>query len=126
MPEQSVPDTERFARQLKKGVLEMVVLRLLAGQPSHGYELIQRLRRGSGGMLDLKEGTLYPILYRLQGAGLIQSRLAPSGANGGSKKYYSLTEKGRETLAELLQFWAAYSACVQGFVTAYREKEESK
>ena len=73
MSEQSVPDTERFARQLKKGVLEMVVLRLLAEQPSHGYELIQRLRRGSGGMLDLKEGTLYPILYRLEDDGYITS-----------------------------------------------------
>ena len=54
----------RLERQLKKGVLEMLVLRLLCRRPSHGYQLLARMDQGSGGMFRLKEGTLYPILYR--------------------------------------------------------------
>lgn len=117
---------QRYVQQFKKGSLEMILLCLIGRGETYGYAILEELNRRSAVLGWAKEGTVYPILYRLQGAGLIRSRLVPSGANGGSKKYYSLTEKGRETLAELLQFWAAYSACVQGFVTAYREKEESK
>ncbi len=62
----------RFVQQLKRGVLEMLVLQLLADRPGHGYELIVRLRE-SGGLLDVKEGTLYPILYRLEEEGCITS-----------------------------------------------------
>lgn len=117
---------QRYVQQFKKGSLEMILLCLIGRGETYGYAILEELNRRSAVLGWAKEGTVYPILYRLQGAGLIQSRLAPSGANGGSKKYYSLTEKGRETLEELMQFWAAYSACVQGFVTAYREKEESQ
>ena len=71
---------QRFAQQLKKGVLEMLVLQLLSLKPSHGYELIVRLREKGGGLLDLKEGTLYPILYRLEEEGCITSEWnSPNG-----------------------------------------------
>ena len=63
---------QRFVQQLKRGVLEMLVLQLLADRPGHGYELIVRLRE-SGGLLDVKEGTLYPLLYRLEEEGCITS-----------------------------------------------------
>ncbi len=118
MAEPNAQDTARFARQLKKGVLEMLVLRLLALRPSHGYELIQRLRKGSDGLLDLKEGTLYPILYRLEDDGCITSawqatepgkqRLAP-------RKVYTVTPAGRQTLDRQLETWNTFAACVQHF-----------
>ena len=57
----------------------------------------------------------------MQEAELIQCRLAPAVANGGSKKYYSLTEKGREVLKELILFWSDYEDCVNGFIESYRE-----
>ena len=63
----------RFEGQLKKGVLGMLVLGLVAEKASYGYELILRLRGQSGGLLDLKEGTLYPILYRLEDDGQLTS-----------------------------------------------------
>ena len=72
-----------------------------------------------------REGTVYPILYRLQEAGLIRCRLAPAAANGGAKKYYFLTEKGRETLDELISFWTKYADCVNCFVEGYRKTEVS-
>ena len=70
-----------------------------------------------------REGTIYPILYRLQEAELIQCRLAPATANGGSKKYYSLTDKGRGVLDELIQFWSDYENCVNSFISGYRQSE---
>lgn len=70
-----------------------------------------------------REGTIYPILYRLQEQGLVQSRLAKAKANGGTKKYYSLTPKGKETLGELVAFWEDYAQCVDGFIKSYREAE---
>lgn len=118
MPHPDLPDTARFERQLKKGVLEMLVLRLLAQHPSHGYELIQRLRKGSGGMLDLKEGTLYPILYRLEDDGCITSawqNIAPGKQRPTPRKIYTVTPAGQETLSRQLESWNAFAACVKQF-----------
>ena len=52
----------------------------------------------------------------------VHTRLAPAAANGGSKKYYSLTDKGRETLEELAAFWREYAACVDGFLQRWKEE----
>lgn len=107
---------ERFVRQLKKGALEMLVLRLLAGRPCHGYELLLRLRESSG-LLALKEGTLYPILYRLEDEGCIASAWqSPTGEAGGPKtprKVYTITAAGRETLDGQIVAWREFSACVE-------------
>lgn len=112
------PDTARFERQLKKGVLEMLVLRLLAEHPSHGYELIQRLRRGSDGALDLKEGTLYPILYRLEDDGCITSawqNTAPDKQRPVPRKVYTVTPLGQQVLTRQVETWQAFAACVEKF-----------
>lgn len=98
----------------------MILLCLIAKKETYGYEIITDLNNGSAAVLGYaKEGTVYPILYRLQEAGLIQCRIAPAAANGGSKKYYSITEKGRATLSELMDFWRRYTVCVNGFLGAY-------
>ena len=69
----------KLEQQFKKGALEMVLLSLIARQRSYGYELISRLQREGGGLFqETKEGTLYPILYRLEDEGLIESELAVS------------------------------------------------
>ena len=63
----------KFAQQLKKGVLDMVVLRLVEEKSTYGYEIIQQLEQRGEGFFNLKEGTLYPVLYRLEDSGLIES-----------------------------------------------------
>ncbi len=65
---------DRFAQQLKKGVLEMLVLKLICEKPAYGYELLSELKKSSQGRFCLKEGTLYPILYRLEDDGMIRSQ----------------------------------------------------
>ena len=107
----------RYVQQFKKGSLEMVLLCLIARRETYGYEIITQLNeRGAGVWGYAREGTVYPILYRLQESGLIACRMAASPANGGLKKYYSLTERGRGVLNELTAFWKDYAACVNRFI----------
>ena len=107
----------RYVQQFKKGALEMILLSLIARGETYGYELITALNDGGADVLGYaREGTVYPILYRLQEGGLIACRMAASPANGGLKKYYSLTERGRDTLCALTAFWKDYAACVNRFI----------
>ena len=117
----------RYVQQFKKGSLEMMLLCLIAKKETYGYEIITELNRSGAAVLGYaKEGTVYPILYRLEEAGLIQCRIAPAPANGGSKKYYSLTPKGSETLEELICFWRKYTDCVNRFIDDEQQAEESR
>lgn len=114
----------KYLQQFKKGSLEMILLCLIAQKETYGYELLTQLNEHGAGVLGYaREGTIYPILYRLQEQGLVQSRLAKAEANGGTKKYYSLTPKGKETLRELVAFWEDYAQCVDGFIKSYKEAE---
>ncbi len=114
----------RYVQQFKKGSLEMILLCLIGRRETYGYEIITELNDSAASVLGYaREGTIYPILYRLQEAELIQCRLAPAAANGGSKKYYSLTDKGCGVLDELIQFWSDYENCVNSFILGYRQSE---
>ena len=62
---------QKYEQQMKKGVLEMLVLKLLSEDEKYGYQLISELKEKSGEMFLLKEGTLYPILYRLEDEALV-------------------------------------------------------
>lgn len=116
----------RYVQQFKKGSLEMILLSLIGRGETYGYEIITELNRCAPVLGYAREGTIYPILYRLQEAGLIQCRLEASAANGGSRKYYSLTPRGQKVLEELIAFWANYEQCVNGFIAAYQEREATK
>lgn len=105
----------RFDSQLKKGVLEMLVLQLLCRQQAHGYQLLGSIRQQSEGYLQLKEGTLYPILYRLEDEGLIRSQWSAEG-RAAPKKVYTATEAGRAELARRRQVWREFCRCVDGFL----------
>ena len=87
---------EKYIQQFKKGAYEMVLLSLIAQKETYGYEILTEIQKQGGEIFAFaKEGTIYPILYRLTKAGLIQYRLVPAKANGGEKKYYSLTGEGK-------------------------------
>lgn len=113
----------KYIQQFKKGSLEMVLLCLIARKETYGYEIITNLNQNGGILGDAREGTIYPILYRMEKAELLQSRLVPA-ANGGSRKFYSLTEKGRESLAERIEFWQEYAQCVDRFVALSKKEDQ--
>ncbi len=81
----------RFQRELLKGTTETLVLAVLRNAPAHGYELVGRLRQRSEGIFELGEGTLYPLLYKLEDTGLISGKweAAPSNAAGQSARTLS-------------------------------------
>ena len=108
---------QKYIQQFKKGSMEMVLLSLIARKETYGYEIIAELNeRGASVLGYAREGTVYPILYRLQETGLLQCRIAPAAANGSSKKYYSLTEDGKATLQEMVNFWGDYTKCINRFI----------
>lgn len=99
---------DRFSQQLKKGVLEMLVLELICEKPTYGYELLSRLKEGSGGMFSLKEGTLYPILYRLEDDGMIRAAWSQGEGRAAPKKIYAPTDRGREENLRRLAVWQEF------------------
>lgn len=109
---------DRFTQQLKKGVLEMLVLKLVCGGPTYGYQLLTRLKEESGGRFTLKEGTLYPILYRLEDDGLIEAQWSQGEGRTAPKKMYAATEAGRAENVRRILLWQEFTETVNGF---YRE-----
>jgi PadR family transcriptional regulator, regulatory protein PadR len=99
----------KYERQLKKGVLEMLVLKLLSKEKMYGFQLIQKLQLCNGKYFSLKEGTLYPILYRLEDDGLVKSEKIVNKPKELAKKYYVITGQGVEVLKELEILWKDFS-----------------
>jgi PadR family transcriptional regulator PadR len=89
---------ERRITQLRKGILELAVISVLIHERHYGYSLVRALsERGS---ISLKEGTVYPILARLERDGVLRSEWVES-EQGPPRKYYDITASGRELFAEL-------------------------
>ena len=83
-----------------------LVLAILAEGDSYGYAILKRVRELSGGELEWTDGMLYPVLHRLERAGLVESRWEQTDA-GRQRKYYRVTEAGREQLADERRQWRA-------------------
>lgn len=98
-----------------KGHLDLLLLSALARAPAHGYAVIEALRGSTGGTLDLAEGTVYPALYRLEGAGLLSSSWTT--AAGRRRRIYRVTALGRRRLAGYRKEWKEFSSAVQAVVS---------
>ena len=90
--------------QFKKGALELCVLALLKKQDRYGYELVQKI----SDQIDISEGTVYPLLRRLKKEEFLTTYLQES-TEGPPRKYYRLTEKGRDHLYVLKDEWQQFS-----------------
>ena len=98
-----------------KGHLDMIVLAALASGPAHGYAIIQEIHRRSGGAFELPEGTVYPVLHRLEHAGLLGSKWTTADS-GRQRRVYSLTKRGTRALAEHRSTWQRFSEAVGGLI----------
>ena len=107
---------DRFYQQLKKGVLEMLVLKLICDRPTYGYNLLQRLKEQSESRFTLKEGTLYPILYRLEDDGLITAKWSQGEGRTAPKKIYEATDAGREENLRRQTLWREFERTVNVFL----------
>lgn len=101
--------------ELLKGHLDALLLAVLEDGPLHGYAVIEALRAGSDGALDLPTGTVYPALHRLERAGLIASDWQVVG--GRRRRSYHLTASGRAALGEQRAVWDQFSTAVTTLLT---------
>lgn len=102
---------EAIEIQLKKGVLGLCVLALLAHRDSYAYEIASRLAHA----VDMGEGTIYPLMRRMQSDGLVATYLEES-PSGPPRKYYRLTDAGRASYTQQLADWRAFTAAVDGLI----------
>ncbi|AOK31761.1 MULTISPECIES: PadR family transcriptional regulator [Burkholderia] len=95
--------------QLKKGTLDMCVLAVLARGDSYAYELVSTL----SATMEISEGTIYPLMRRLQGESWVSTYLVESNS-GPPRKYYSVTAEGRRALREMEDEWRSFVDEVNG------------
>jgi PadR family transcriptional regulator PadR len=96
---------------LVQGTLDLLLLKILAAEPLHGWAISQRLRLVSGDVLQVSDGSLYPALHKLEQQGWIRAEWRPS-ENNRRAKYYSLTRPGREHLEKEAENWRRLSAAI--------------
>ncbi|MPZ18274.1 MAG: PadR family transcriptional regulator [Luteitalea sp.] len=103
-------DRKGILRELKRGSLELIVLHLLSLSPgeAYGYEIVTKLPAQTDGALEVTDGTLYPVLYRLERAGYVDVRW-DTPKRGVPRKYYRLTAEGRVELARLTREWTTFA-----------------
>ena len=102
--------TTRKDSDYLNGVPELLLLRLLARQPMHGYELVQGIRLLTGGVLEFGEGCIYPVLHRLEAGGLIRG--AREAVGGRTRVVYRLEAAGGKRLAAATGRWERVVAAV--------------
>jgi len=104
-------------KELKRGTLEMVLLKLLTGRAMYGYEIVAALEKLAEQQFQLKEGTLYPVLYRLENDGFVEARWETQ-ERGVPRKYYHITALGKTELERLLAEWRAFSQTLNRILDA--------
>lgn len=97
--------------QLKKGALELCVLALLSQHDSYAYEIASQLSDAIG----MGEGTIYPLMRRLQSDRLVETYLVES-TSGPSRKYYRLTEAGKASFGSQKSAWSSFSGAVEAIL----------
>jgi PadR family transcriptional regulator PadR len=107
-------------RELKRGSLELIVLHLLAAGEAYGYEIVSKLTAETNGALEVTDGTLYPVLYRLERAGSVTVRWE-TPERGVPRKYYRLTDAGRDELARLTHEWTTFAKAMAKLLRQTKE-----
>jgi PadR family transcriptional regulator PadR len=104
-----------ISTQLKKGVLDLCVLAILEREDGYAYDIARLLADA----IDMGEGTIYPLMRRLQADGLVETYLQES-ASGPPRKYYRITKAGRSSLLEQKQEWKLFATSVNRILGAHR------
>lgn len=98
---------------LLQGTLDVLILKVVALGPVHGYAIAQRLQQMSGDVLQVQQGSLYPALHRLEKRRWLRAEWAASDT-GREARFYSLTRLGRKQLDEQRAYWDRLSAAISG------------
>jgi transcriptional regulator len=101
---------------LLQGTLDVLILKVVALGPIHGYAIVKRLQEMSGAVLQVQQGSLYPALHRLEKRRWLRAEWAPSDT-GREARFYSLTHLGRKQLVEQRANWDRLSAAISGVLS---------
>ena len=98
--------TKKLQKEMNAGIAALVLLSVMgqAEEPMYGYQVAKLLEDNSQDTPMMKQGALYPVLRSLEGSGLLESRVEPS-VSGPPRRYYNITESGRQTLQIWEQVW---------------------
>ena len=107
-------------KDVVQGTLDLLILKILALEPMHGWAISQRLKQVSGEILQVSDGSLYPALHKLEQGGWIKAEWAAS-ENNRRAKYYSLTRLGRKELEKEAANWNRLSAAISHVVNLTEE-----
>ncbi len=105
-----------FDRELLKGSIALLILKLLSERDMYGYEIIQESLRRSHDAFEFKEGTLYPALHQLHKRGYLRTEWR-TGGNGKQRKYYGLTPAGRKAARRSEQEWFSFTGVVNAILS---------
>lgn len=105
---------------LPQGTLDLLILKIIAVQPAHGYAIAQRLQQISRDIVQVPGGSLYPALHRLENRGLVKSGWKET-ENGRDAKFYRLTNKGRSQLEAQVANWRRLAEAV-GLILSLAEE----
>ena len=100
---------------LVQGTLDLLILKILALEPLHGWAISQRLKQVSGDVLQVSDGSLYPALHKLEQEGWITATWKPT-ENNRRAKFYELTRPGRKELERETANWQRLSTAITGIV----------
>ena len=100
---------------LLQGTLDMLILKVVALGPAHGYAIAQRLQQMSQDVLQVQQGSLYPALHRLEKRGWVKAEWAASDT-GRDARFYTLTRPGRKQLEEQCENWDRLSTAITGIL----------
>jgi PadR family transcriptional regulator PadR len=119
---QAEPGDEKrgIERELKRGSLELIVLHLLGPGEAYGYEIVSKLTAETNGALEVTDGTLYPVLYRLERGGFVSVRWE-TPERGVPRKYYRLTDAGRNELERLTHEWTTFAKAMTRLLRQNKE-----
>ena len=119
-PQNRSEERKSISRELRRGSLELIVLHLLAPGEAYGYEIVTKLTTETNGSLEVTDGTLYPVLYRLERAGFVAVRWE-TPERGVPRKYYRLTPAGRDELTALTEEWTTFAGAMSRLLGQQRK-----
>jgi PadR family transcriptional regulator, regulatory protein PadR len=97
-----------------RGQLDLLLLSAVSSGPAHGYRVIERVREQSEGAFDLREGTVYPALHRLERDGLLESRWEDGLPR--RRRVYALTSRGRGALELKRREWSSFAGAIEAVI----------
>ena len=102
-------------KEMIKGYIESIILSIIKDEDLYGYEISKRVRNISGNTFEIKEGTLYVVLKRLENNGLVIAYWDDSESGGGRRRNYRITEEGEEYLVRKKEEWAFFKNIIDTF-----------